>query len=72
MDSAPAQLLGLEAELVEEYCFITVRFLLPNTTPLIQPMNQQVISNFKKLYTKSLFQRCFEVTSENNVTLRVF
>ncbi|XP_059558184.1 tigger transposable element-derived protein 1-like isoform X1 [Myotis daubentonii] len=72
MDKAPAHPPGLEAELMEEHSFITVRFLPPNITPLIQPMDQQVISNFKKLYTKALFQRCFEVTSETNLTLREF
>ncbi|XP_036212432.1 tigger transposable element-derived protein 1-like isoform X2 [Myotis myotis] len=72
MDKAPAHPPALEAELMEEHSFITVRFLPPNITPLIQPMDQQVISNFKKLYTKALFQRCFEVTSETNLTLREF
>ncbi|KAF6361685.1 hypothetical protein mRhiFer1_009915 [Rhinolophus ferrumequinum] len=47
-------------------------FCTPNTAPLIQPMDQQVISNFKKLYTKALFQRCFEVTSDKELTLREF
>ena len=56
----------------EELDFITVKFVPPNTTPLIQPMDQQVISNFKKLYTKALFQRCFEVTSDTELTLRDF
>ena len=32
----------------------------------------QVISNFKKLYTKHLFRRCFEVTESTNLTLREF
>jgi hypothetical protein len=35
-------------------------------------MDQQVISNIKKLYTKALFQRCFEVTSDTELTLREF
>ncbi|GFR06789.1 tigger transposable element-derived protein 1 [Trichonephila clavata] len=35
-------------------------------------MDQQVISNFKKLYTKHLFRRCFEVTETTNLTLREF
>uniref|UniRef100_UPI00358F4F24 tigger transposable element-derived protein 1-like n=1 Tax=Myxine glutinosa TaxID=7769 RepID=UPI00358F4F24 len=60
MDNAPAHPPGLEEDLEEEYSFIKVKFLPPNTTPLIQPMDQQVISNFKKLYTKAMFQRCFE------------
>ena len=47
-------------------------YLPPNTTPILQPMDQQVISNFKKLFTKHLFQRCFEVTGSTNLTLREF
>lgn len=70
MDNAPAHSPGLSDELVEELDFITLKFLPPNMTPLIQPMDQQVISNFKKLYTKALFQRCFELTSDTELTLR--
>jgi hypothetical protein len=69
MDNAPAHPQGLEEDSSVEYGFIQVKFLPPNTIPLIQPMDQQVISNFKKLYTKALFQRCFEVTSEAEPTL---
>ncbi|XP_039632281.1 tigger transposable element-derived protein 1-like [Polypterus senegalus] len=72
MDNAPAHPPGLEDDLLEEFDFIKVKFLPPNTTPLLQPMDQQVISNFKKLYTKALFQRCFEVTEGTNLTLREF
>lgn len=72
LDNAPAHPKGLEEDFSVEYGFIRVKFLPPNTTPLIQPMDQQVISNFKKLYTKALFQRCFEVTSETQLTLRDF
>ncbi|XP_068240000.1 uncharacterized protein [Palaemon carinicauda] len=36
------------------------------------PMDQQVISNFQKLYAKHLFQRCFQVTESTNITLREF
>ncbi|GBM20663.1 hypothetical protein AVEN_230246-1 [Araneus ventricosus] len=35
-------------------------------------MDLQVISNFKKLYTKALFERCFEGTEGINFTLREF
>ncbi|XP_066940318.1 tigger transposable element-derived protein 1-like [Macrobrachium rosenbergii] len=35
-------------------------------------MDQQIIANFKKLYTKALFQRCFEVTNETSLTLTEF
>ncbi|GCC34411.1 hypothetical protein chiPu_0012884 [Chiloscyllium punctatum] len=72
MDNAPAHPPGLEEDLVGEYSFIKVKFLPPNSTPLIQPMDQQVISNFKKLNTKAMFQRCFEVTNETELTLRDF
>ncbi|XP_048366890.1 tigger transposable element-derived protein 1-like isoform X1 [Sphaerodactylus townsendi] len=72
MDSAPAHPPGLEDTLLEEFRFITVKFLPPHTTPLIQPMDQNVISNFKKLYTKALFQRCFEETLDTELSLREF
>ena len=72
MDNAPAYPPGLEDDLLDEFQFIKIQFLPPNTTPLLQPMDQQVISNFKKLYTKALFKRCFEVTEGTNLTLREF
>ncbi|UYV66437.1 hypothetical protein LAZ67_4001663 [Cordylochernes scorpioides] len=72
MDNAPAHPPSLKDQLLDEFKFIEVRFLPPNTTPLLQPMDQQVISNFKKIYIKELFQRCFELTEETNLTLREF
>jgi len=72
MDNAPAHPQGLEEDWSAEYGFIQVKILPPNTTPFIQPMDQQVISNFKKFYTKALFQRFFEVTSEAQLTLTDF
>ena len=72
MDNAPAHPPGLEDDLLEEFEFIKVKFLPPNTTPLLQPMDQQVISNFKKLYTKALFQRCFKVTEEQTLPSESF
>ncbi|UYV66257.1 PARVA [Cordylochernes scorpioides] len=72
MDNAPAHPQSLKDHLLDEFKFIEVRFLPPNTTPLLQPMDQQVISNFKKIYIKELFQRCFELTEETNLTLREF
>jgi len=35
-------------------------------------MDQQVIRNFKKHYTKALFRKCFEATSSSDVTLQNF
>ncbi|XP_030179530.1 tigger transposable element-derived protein 1-like [Lynx canadensis] len=72
MDNAPAHPPGFEDDLLEEFEFIKGKFLPPNTTPILQPMDQQVISNFKKLYIKALFQQCFEVTKGTNLTLREF
>ena len=69
MDSAPAHTPGLEDDLTDEFDFIKIKLLPPNTTPLIQPMDQRVIANFKQLYTKFLFQRCFEVTNDMELTL---
>ncbi|KAJ7303174.1 hypothetical protein JRQ81_012107 [Phrynocephalus forsythii] len=63
---------GLEDDLLEEFRFITVKFLPPNATPGLQPMARQVISDFKKLYTKALFQLGLEVTEGTNLTLREF
>ncbi|XP_023230982.1 tigger transposable element-derived protein 1-like isoform X1 [Centruroides sculpturatus] len=69
LDNAPAHPPGMEAELLGECDFIVMKFLPPNITSIIQPMDQQIISNFKKYYTKALFQRCFEVTSDTELTL---
>ncbi|XP_029777041.1 tigger transposable element-derived protein 1-like [Suricata suricatta] len=72
MGSAPAHPPGFEDDLLEEFEFLKVKFLPPNTAPILQPMGQQVISNFKKLYTKALLQRCFEVTEGTGLTPREF
>ncbi|XP_064111400.1 tigger transposable element-derived protein 1-like [Macrobrachium nipponense] len=71
LDNAPAHPLVLKM-ILEEFQFIKVLYLPPNTTSVLQPMDQQVISNFKKLYMKHLFRRCFEVTENTNLTLREF
>ncbi|XP_064106842.1 tigger transposable element-derived protein 1-like [Macrobrachium nipponense] len=71
LDNAPAHPPQIEEEILEEYNF-EVLYLPPNTTPILQPMDQQVISNFKKLYTKHLLRCCFEVTENTNLTLREF
>ncbi|GBM22811.1 Tigger transposable element-derived protein 1 [Araneus ventricosus] len=72
LDNAPAHPPNLEVDILEEFKFIKVLYLLPNTTPILQPMDQQVISNFKKLYSKHLFRCCFEVTENTNLTLREY
>ena len=69
MDNAPTHPPNLKGELPDGFSFIKVHFLPPNTTPLLQPIGQQVIANFKKLYNKALFRKCFEATSSSDVTL---
>ncbi|GBM25870.1 Tigger transposable element-derived protein 1 [Araneus ventricosus] len=72
LDNAPAHPPNLEDDILEEFKFIKVLYLPPNTTPVLQPMDQQVISNFKKMYTKHMFRHCFEVTENTNLTLREY
>ncbi|XP_064116192.1 tigger transposable element-derived protein 1-like [Macrobrachium nipponense] len=72
LDNAPPHPPGLEEDILAEYSFVKILFLPPNTTPLLQPMDQHVIANFKKLYTKHLFKRCFDITDTTNLTLREF
>lgn len=67
VDNAHASPPGYEDDLLEEFESIKVKFLPPNTTPILPPMDQQVILNFEKLYTKALFQRCFEATKEQTL-----
>uniref|UniRef100_A0A3Q2YW47 HTH CENPB-type domain-containing protein n=1 Tax=Hippocampus comes TaxID=109280 RepID=A0A3Q2YW47_HIPCM len=70
LDNAPAHPPSLEEELQGDLEFIKVKFLPPNTTPLLQPMDQQVIARFQKLYTKALFTWCFHVTNDTDLSLR--
>ena len=69
MGNAPAHPPGLEDDLLGEFSFIAVKFFAPNTTPLFRPRDQQVISNFKKLYTQVLaevFWRNTDDTQESS------
>ena len=67
-DNAPAHSQGLE-DLVKEFDFIKANFLPPNTTPILPPIDQQVIS-IKKLYFKGLFRNSFEITNDTELSLR--
>jgi len=53
-DSAPARPPNLMEELPDEFSFIKVHFLPLNTTPLLQPVDQQVIANLKKKKNSTL------------------
>ncbi|XP_068203666.1 tigger transposable element-derived protein 1-like [Palaemon carinicauda] len=72
LDNAPAHPPGLEDIIHPHFSLIKVLYLPPNTTPLLQPMDQQVIANFKELYTKHLFKRCLELIESTQLTLREF
>ena len=72
LDNASSHPEDLESILEIQFDFIKVQFLPPNTTSIIQPMDQQVISCFKKLYTRAVFHRLFEVTHSSEKTLKDF
>lgn len=55
-----------------QFDFITAKFLAPNMIPFMQSMDQNIISDFEKLYTKALLQRCFQVTSKSELTIKEF
>lgn len=72
MVSAPAHPSDLEDALLAELNFITVKFLPPDTTPLIKPIDQNVIENFEELYINAMFRRSFHMTSDIELSLRQF
>ena len=61
LDNAPTHSPGFENDLVDEFHFIYVKYLPLNSTSPIQPIDQQIIANAKKLYTKALFRKCFQI-----------
>ncbi|BFZ19492.1 hypothetical protein BsWGS_22531 [Bradybaena similaris] len=69
-DNAPAHPLGLEEDLGMEHDYINVKFLPPNTTPLLQPMDQQVISNLRNCTHRSSSQCVFRSLDDTEFTLR--
>ena len=70
LDNAPAHSPNFENDLVDEFNFIYVKYLQLNSTPPIQPIDQQIIANFKTIYTKALFRKCFQVTTDTQFTLK--
>ncbi|XP_066969127.1 tigger transposable element-derived protein 1-like [Macrobrachium rosenbergii] len=72
LDNAPAHPPTLTDNTYKELKFIEVLFLPPNTTSILQPMDQQVVSCFKKFFPNHLFKLCFEVMEATNFTLRKF
>jgi hypothetical protein len=52
--------LGHDSELASALIatfFIRVKFLSPSTTSLTQPMDQPVIADFRRLYTKKVIHK---------------
>ncbi|GFR27834.1 tigger transposable element-derived protein 1 [Trichonephila clavata] len=73
LDKAPGHPKDLKDNLLTDFPWLTVRFFPPNTTTLIQPLDQEVIAAFKKSYTRALFRRCFEACQFSpTMTLKKF
>ncbi|XP_023227669.1 tigger transposable element-derived protein 1-like [Centruroides sculpturatus] len=73
LDNVPGHPKDLEDNLLEDFPWLTVQFLPPNTTSLIQPMDQEVIAGFKKLHIRALFCQCFEACQfSSTMTLKTF
>ena len=69
VDNAP----GHPPTMVDWSDILTVCFLPPNTTSILQPMDQGVIANFKAYYTRITMQQLIEQTDgEGKPTLREF
>ena len=60
LDNAPEHPKDLQNNLLEDVPWETVQFLSPNTTLLIQTMDQKVTAGFKKSYTCAQFCQSFE------------
>lgn len=50
---------------------VVVKFLPPNTTSLIQPMDQGVIVSFKRFYRKNLLQEILIYCNDDDITLAI-
>lgn len=68
LDSAP----GHPAHLNDVHPNVKVMFLPPNTTSLIQPMDQGVIVNFKAYYVRTTFAQALAAIDNQNITLHDF
>ncbi|XP_045101464.1 tigger transposable element-derived protein 7-like [Portunus trituberculatus] len=62
LDNAPAH--PPASELVAKHGRIRVKFLPPNTTSLIQPMDQGIIVAFKRLYRRRFLEEVMVVVDE--------
>ena len=62
LDNAP----GHSAALTKMHSHIEVIFLPPNTTSILQPMDQGAIATFKAYYLRSLMKSMIEFTSKSD------
>ena len=51
---------------MEMYNKIHLVFMPANTTPILQPVNQGVISNFKSYYLKNTLHKVIEAIDSNS------
>ncbi|XP_072000501.1 tigger transposable element-derived protein 1-like [Engystomops pustulosus] len=68
LDNAP----GHPNTLDDMHPNVKVVFLPPNTTSIIQPMDQGVIASFKAYYLRRTFSQAVRVTQNNEITLKEF
>ncbi|XP_051924896.1 tigger transposable element-derived protein 1-like [Hippocampus zosterae] len=73
VDKAAAHPPGLEEQLDgAEGRFIRLQFLPSRAARLLRPLGRQLVSHFKKLYTRALFSTCLQVTEATDLTLSRF
>lgn len=68
VDNAPSH----PASLADISDNIKIAFLPPNTTSLIQPCDQGIISTFKSYYLRSTLADLVKVTEEENITVKEY
>ncbi|XP_076035908.1 uncharacterized protein LOC143021925 isoform X5 [Oratosquilla oratoria] len=68
VDNAP----GHPPSMVEWCTNIHVCFLPPNTTPVLQPMDQGVIATFKKYYTRRTMRKLNRAMDSGTTTVRAY
>ena len=69
MDNATVHSQDLDDDLPGEFDSNNVKILATSTTPLLQPISHQVISNFIWFYARSIFRKCLDVANDAQLTL---
>lgn len=68
LDNAPGQ----PPHLDDVHSNVKVVYMPPNTTSVLQPMDQGVIATLKKYYLRRTFRQALKATGNSNMTLRQF